>query len=70
MLLNLELMLLSINLNFIFFSLLHQDIHGQIFALFILTVVSAESAIGFALFTLYYRNTNTISINYFLQTRG
>ena len=48
-LMSIELVLLSVNLNFIFFSVFMDDIMGQIFSLIILTVASAESAIGLAL---------------------
>jgi len=57
-----ELMLLSSNLNFIFFSLYLDDIYGQIFSLFILTVAASESAIGLAIIIAYYRIRGSISI--------
>lgn len=50
-----ELVLLSLNLNFITFSVYLDDFYGQIFALFILTVAASESAIGLALTIIYYR---------------
>ena len=50
-----ELMLLSLNLNFIIFSIYLDDMYGQIFSLFILTVAAAESAIGLAIIILCYR---------------
>lgn len=56
----LELILLSSNLNFIMFSVYLDDFYGQIFSLFILTVVAAESAIGLAILILYYRIRGTI----------
>jgi NADH-quinone oxidoreductase subunit K len=58
-----ELILLSVNLNFITFSIYLDDFIGQIFALFILTIAAAESAIGLAILILYYRVRGTISIN-------
>jgi NADH-quinone oxidoreductase subunit K len=54
-LLAIELMILGANLNFIIFSVHHDDMLGQIFALFLLTVAAAESAIGLAILVIYYR---------------
>ena len=58
-----ELLLLSLNLNFIIFSIYLDDMYGQIFSLFILTVAAAESAIGLAIIILYYRTRGKISLN-------
>lgn len=55
-LMSIELMLLGVNLNFIIFSTYLDDFLGQIFSLYILTVAAAESAIGLAIFSIYYRN--------------
>jgi len=57
-----ELMLLAINLNFIIFSIYLDDILGQMFVLFILTVAATESSIGLAILIVYYRITKTILI--------
>jgi NADH-quinone oxidoreductase subunit K len=65
-----ELMLLSININFVIFSIYLDDITGQIFALFILTVAAAESAIGLAILVVYYRIKGIISINYINSIKG
>jgi NADH-quinone oxidoreductase subunit K len=65
-----ELMLLGLNLNFIFFSIYLDDILGQIFALYVLTVAAAESAIGLAILTLYYRDKQTILLEGFIRTKG
>jgi NADH-quinone oxidoreductase subunit K len=54
-LMSIELMLLSINLNFLLFSYFHQNEVGIIFALLILTVAAAESAIGLAIIVIFYR---------------
>ncbi len=59
---SIELMLLAINLNFIFFSIYLDDILGQLFVLFILTVAATESAIGLAILVVYYRVKGTIII--------
>jgi NADH-quinone oxidoreductase subunit K len=57
-------MLLAVNLNFVIFSVFLDDVIGQIFALFVLTVAAAESAIGLAILVVYYRIRSTVSIEY------
>ena len=57
-----ELLLLSINLNFAAFSIYLDDIVGQIFVLFILTIAAAESAIGLAIITVLYKLKNSIEL--------
>jgi len=52
---SIELMLLSINYNFLFFSVLLDDLQGQMFALFILAIAASESALGLALVVSYYQ---------------
>ncbi len=69
-LMSIELMLLAININFVIFSIYLDDIHGQIFALFILTVAAAESAIGLAILVVYYRIKGIISINFINSIKG
>ena len=54
-LMSVELMLLAVNFNFIIFSVYLDDLIGQVFALFIVTVAAAESAIGLAILVVYYR---------------
>ena len=61
-LMSIELMLLAINMNFVVFSVHLDDLLGQIFALFILTVAAAESAIGLAILVVYHRVRNTIAV--------
>lgn len=61
-LMSIELLLLSINLNFIYFSILIDDIMGQVFSLLILTVAAAESAIGLAIMILFFKLYEDISI--------
>jgi len=58
-----ELMLLSVNLNFVAFSYYLQDISGQVFVFFILTVAAAEAAIGLAILVALFRNRGTINVN-------
>nr|YP_009729762.1 NADH dehydrogenase subunit 4L [Plasmopara viticola]QHW07501.1 NADH dehydrogenase subunit 4L [Plasmopara viticola] len=61
-LMSIELLLLSINLNFIYFSILIDDVMGQIFSLLILTVAAAESAIGLAILIVFFKLYGDISI--------
>jgi len=69
-LMSIEMMLLSINLNFIIFSLILDDIIGQLFALFVLTVAAGESAVGLALLVIYYRIKGIISIDFISSLKG
>ena len=62
-LMSIELMLLAVNLNFVIFSVYLDDIVGYVFVLFILTVAAAESAIGLAILTIYYKLKNSIRID-------
>ncbi len=57
-----ELMLLSVNINFIAFSYYLNDLSGQIFVFFILTVAAAEAAIGLAILVVLFRNRSTINV--------
>lgn len=61
-LMSIELLLLSINLNFIYFSIIIDDIVGQVFSLLILTVAAAESAIGLAIMIVFFKLYGDISI--------
>ena len=62
-LMSIELMLLSANINFIGFSDLLGDLSGQIFSLFILVVAAAEAAIGLAILTIFFKKSNSISVD-------
>ena len=57
-----EILLLAVNINFVSFSIFLNDLNGQIFTLFILTVAAAEAAIGLAIIVVYYRNAGSISV--------
>ena len=57
-----ELLLISVNFNFIAFSYFNQDMAGQIFVFFILTVAAAEAAIGLAILVALYRNKKSIDV--------
>lgn len=69
-LMSIELMLLSVNLNMIAFSAYLKDYFGQIFTLFILTVAAAEAAIGLAIIIVFYRNKKSIEIDDVSELRG
>lgn len=62
LLMAIELLLLSVNYNFVSFARYFDDIHGQIFVFFILTVAATESAIGLAIVVLAYRNRKSINV--------
>ena len=61
-LMSIELMLLAVNINMVAFSAQLQDLVGQVFAMFILTVAAAEAAIGLAILVTYYRNRGSIAV--------
>jgi len=69
-LMSIELMLLALNLNFIIFSVYLDDLFGQVFALYVLTIAAAESAIGLAIFTIYYKDKQSILLEKFVLARG
>jgi NADH:ubiquinone oxidoreductase subunit 11 or 4L (chain K) len=65
-----ELMLLAVNLNMVAFSSFLNDLVGQIFAMFILTVAAAEAAIGLAIVVVFFRNRGTIAVEEISQLKG
>jgi len=69
-LMSIELILLSVNINFVSFSIFLNDLTGQIFTLFILTVAAAEAAIGLAIIVVYYRNSGTIMVEEIDKLKG
>jgi NADH-quinone oxidoreductase subunit K len=69
-LMSIELILLSVNLNLVAFSTFLQDMVGQIFAMFVLTVAAAEAAIGLAILVVYFRNRGTIAVEDINQMKG
>ena len=69
-LMSIELMLLAVNFNFLIFSVYLDDLMGQIFSLFILTVAAAESSIGLALLVIYYRKQQTIAVEFINLLKG
>ena len=70
LLMAIELNLLAVNMNFIAFSHYLQDVAGQIFVFFILTVAAAESAIGLAILVLLFRNVGSIDVDDLGQLKG
>ena len=70
LLMAIELMLLAVNMNFIAFSHFLDDVAGQIFVFFILTVAAAESAIGLAILVVLFRNLNTIDVDELDSLKG
>ena len=63
LLMAIELMLLSVNMNFVAFSHFHGDLTGQVFVFFILTVAAAEAAIGLAILVVLFRDRQTINVD-------
>ncbi|MDB5571635.1 MAG: NADH-quinone oxidoreductase subunit NuoK [Hyphomicrobiales bacterium] len=61
-LMSVELILLSVNINLVAFSSFLGDLTGQVFSLFILTVAAAEAAIGLAILVTYFRNRGSIAV--------
>lgn len=70
LLMSIELMLLAVNMNFIAFSHFNQDLAGQVFVFFILTVAAAEAAIGLAILVTVFRNRQSIDIEDMNQLKG
>ncbi len=69
-LMSIELMLLAVNLNFVAFSAFLNDMVGQAFAMFVLTVAAAEAAIGLAILVVYFRNRGTIRVEDINMMKG
>jgi len=69
-LMSIELMLLAVNINFVAFSAELNDMVGQVFAVFILTVAAAEAAIGLAILVVYFRNRGTIAVEDINMMKG
>jgi NADH-quinone oxidoreductase subunit K len=69
-LMSVELMLLAVNINLVAFSSHLNDIVGQVFALFVLTVAAAEAAIGLAILVTFYRNRGSIAVEDINMMRG
>ena len=70
LLMSIELMLLAVNMNFIAFSHYLQDVAGQVFVFFVLTVAAAESAIGLAILIVLFRNKHSINVEDVDELKG
>lgn len=69
-LMSIELMLLAVNINFVAFSTYLNNLVGQVFAMFVLTVAAAEAAIGLAILVVYFRNRGSIAVEDINTMRG
>lgn len=69
-LMSVELMLLAVNINLVAFSSFLNDLVGQVFAMFVLTVAAAEAAIGLAILVIYFRGRGSIAVEDINQMKG
>ena len=69
-LMSVELILLAVNINLVAFSTHLNDITGQVFALFVLTVAAAEAAIGLAILVVFFRNRGSIAVEDVSMMKG
>lgn len=69
-LMSIELMLLAVNINFVAFSAYLDDLVGQVFTMFILTVAAAEAAIGLAILVVFFRNKGSIAVEDISEMKG
>ena len=69
-LMSIELILLAVNINLVSFSIYLQDLVGQVFTMFILTVAAAEAAVGLAIIVIYYKNRGSINVEQISSLRG
>ena len=69
-LISIELMLLAVNINMVAFSAFLNDLTGQVFAMFVLTVAAGEAAIGLAILVLYFRDRGTIAVDDVSHLKG
>ena len=69
-LMSIELILLSVNINLVSFSIFLEDLVGQVFTMFILTVAAAEAAVGLAIIVIYYKNKGSINVENISSLKG
>jgi len=69
-LMSIELILLAVNINLVSFSIFLQNLVGQVFAMFILTVAAAEAAVGLAIIVIYYKNKGSINVEQINSLKG
>ena len=69
-LMSIELILLAVNINLVSFSIFLQNLVGQVFTMFILTVAAAEAAVGLAIIVIYYKNKGSIDVEQISSLKG
>ena len=69
-LMSIELILLAVNINLVSFSIYLQNLVGQVFTMFILTVAAAEAAVGLAIIVIYYKNKGSINVEQMSSLKG
>ena len=69
-LMSIELILLAVNINLVSFSIYLQNLAGQVFTMFILTVAAAEAAVGLAIIVIYYKNKGSINVDQINSLKG
>ena len=69
-LMSIELILLAVNINLVSFSIYLEDLVGQVFTMFILTVAAAEAAVGLAIIVIYYKNRGSINVEQISSLKG
>ena len=69
-LMSIELILLAVNINLVSFSIYLQNLVGQVFAMFILTVAAAEASVGLAIIVIYYKNKGSINVEQISSLKG
>ena len=69
-LMSIELILLAVNINLVSFSIYLQNLVGQVFTMFILTVAAAETAVGLAIIVIYYKNKGSIDVEQISSLKG
>ena len=69
-LMSIELILLAVNINLVSFSIYLQNLVGQVFTMFILTVAAAEAAVGLAIIVIFYKNKGSINVEQISSLKG
>jgi len=69
-LMSIELILLAVNINLVSFSIYLQNLVGQVFTMFVLTVAAAEAAVGLAIIVIYYKNKGSINVEQIDSLKG
>ena len=69
-LMSIELILLAVNINLVSFSIYLQNLVGQVFTMFVLTVAAAEAAVGLAIIVIYYKNKGSINVEQINSLKG